>query len=145
MVADQTGGGGGGGSSDASLVSYQYPNGLSRSVEQRLRDRVSVKDFGAKGDGTTDDYVAIQAAFDSVSASGETLYFPAGTYLISQTLKLKLLSTANPDQTGNKVECTQSTIIKAMNVSHFATQNMIEILVKDESRDQYICMGWWCH
>lgn len=45
---------------------------------------VSVKDFGATGDGKTDDRLAIQAAIDAVSKSGGgTVFFPEGTYLVS--------------------------------------------------------------
>lgn len=45
----------------------------------------SVKDFGAKGDGTTDDTSAIQATIDA----GSNVYFPEGTYIISTPLTLK--------------------------------------------------------
>lgn len=38
---------------------------------------VSVKDYGAKGDGTTNDTTAIQNAI----SSGKNVYFPPGTYL----------------------------------------------------------------
>lgn len=48
---------------------------------------VSVKDFGAKGDGITDDTLAIQAALDA--GSGNTVYFPKGTYICSNTLVLR--------------------------------------------------------
>ena len=38
--------------------------------------RHSVTDFGAKGDGVTDDTAAIQRAIDAVAAAGGTLFFP---------------------------------------------------------------------
>lgn len=47
----------------------------------------SVKDYGAVGDGVTDDTAAIQAAITAVqTAGGGPLNFPAGTYNISSTL-----------------------------------------------------------
>jgi hypothetical protein len=44
---------------------------------------VSVKDFGAVGNGTTDDTAAIQAAINSFTPLGGTLYIPTGVYIIS--------------------------------------------------------------
>ncbi|MFC3770175.1 glycosyl hydrolase family 28-related protein [Paenibacillus sp. GCM10012303] len=44
-----------------------------------------VTDFGAVGDGTTDDTSAIQSALNA-TATGGTVYFPMGTYLISSQL-----------------------------------------------------------
>lgn len=45
---------------------------------------VSVKDFGAKGDGKTDDRLAIQAAIDAVGKSGGgTVSFPEGIYMVT--------------------------------------------------------------
>jgi hypothetical protein len=52
---------------------------VAMSVQDKLRETVSVKDFGAVGDGVTDDTAAIQAAADV----GGTLYFPKGTYEIT--------------------------------------------------------------
>lgn len=43
---------------------------------------VNVLDFGATGDGVTNDTAAIQAAIDFASAAGISIYFPAGTYSI---------------------------------------------------------------
>jgi hypothetical protein len=53
----------------------------TRTVQARLRDSISVKDFGAVGDGVADDTVAVQAALTAVVASGDRLFFPPGTYL----------------------------------------------------------------
>lgn len=55
---------------------------FSQTVETKLRESVSVKDFGAVGDGVTDDTVAIQAAM----AASNNVEFPRGIYLISSTL-----------------------------------------------------------
>lgn len=46
---------------------------------------VNVKWFGTKGDGSTDDTAAIQAAIDS----GKPIYFPVGTYAVASSLKFK--------------------------------------------------------
>lgn len=56
---------------------------VTRSVEARLRDEwVSVKDFGATGDGSTDDTAEINAAVAALNP-GQTLYFPDGSYVVS--------------------------------------------------------------
>ena len=47
----------------------------------------SVRDFGAKGDGVTDDTAAIAAAVKGIGGSHmRSLYFPDGTYLVSDTV-----------------------------------------------------------
>lgn len=48
----------------------------------------NVKDYGAKGDGSTDDYAAIQATIDAAHVDGGEVYFPPGDYRVSATLKL---------------------------------------------------------
>lgn len=58
---------------------------VTTTVQAKLRESVSVKDFGAVGDGVTDDTVAIQLAFISAAAftPKKTVYFPAGIYVIN--------------------------------------------------------------
>lgn len=51
----------------------------TRTVQNKLRETVSVKDFGAVGDGVADDTAAIQAALNV----GQSVYIPPGTYLFS--------------------------------------------------------------
>lgn len=70
---------------DASLVSY-YPTEATvtpTTVESKLRETVSVKDFGAVGDGVTDDWSALQTAINAGAA-----YIPAGTYRVTQPIIL---------------------------------------------------------
>jgi hypothetical protein len=43
--------------------------------------RFNIRDYGATGDGLTDDTVAIQAAINAAPNGGSTIYFPAGTYI----------------------------------------------------------------
>lgn len=47
---------------------------------------VNVMDYGAKGDGTTDDASAIQTALDTVKTTGGIIYFPLGTYLLKSSI-----------------------------------------------------------
>lgn len=62
---------------------------VTRTVESKLRDVVSVKDFGAVGDGVTDDTAAIQAAITAVGAAGGgVVYFPRGIYAITSALNV---------------------------------------------------------
>jgi polygalacturonase len=51
---------------------------------------LNVKDFGAMGDGVTDDTAAILAALDTLMAvpKGGTLYFPKGIYIVKYTIQL---------------------------------------------------------
>ena len=68
----------------------QYNEGgtgaVTRTVEAKLQESVSVKDFGATGDGTTDDTDAIQTALEYAFANNVNLLFPKAIYAVSNTL-----------------------------------------------------------
>lgn len=48
----------------------------------------NVKDFGATGNGTTDDTTSIQNAVNTAATTGGVVYFPPGSYLISSTINM---------------------------------------------------------
>lgn len=59
---------------------------VRRSISNRLGDFISVKDFGARGDGATDDRLAIVAALEAlrdIDSPSRTLYFPPGVYMLN--------------------------------------------------------------
>jgi hypothetical protein len=66
---------------ESDLASY-FPD----SVSDEYNDIINVKTFGATGDGSTNDAVAIQKAIDA--AGGKTVYFPTGTYIVNATLDI---------------------------------------------------------
>jgi hypothetical protein len=83
-------------SSNAALVALAASNGSSlvgfiqsgtgavaTTVQAKLRETVSVKDFGAVGDGVADDTSAIQAAINSVLTKNGSVFFPAGRYRVT--------------------------------------------------------------
>lgn len=79
---------------DTVIASKQYVSDTTIARNERiftprpagmgLTDFVSVKDYGAKGDGVTDDTQAIQAAIDN--SENAPAYIPPGAYVISDTL-----------------------------------------------------------
>lgn len=59
---------------------------------KKLDATVSVKEFGAAGDGVTDDTQAIQAALNAIKSSGGEVYFPAGTYKVTSSIVIDAAS-----------------------------------------------------
>ena len=74
---------------NAEDVIYDPPfvDGVQTNVEAKLAQTVSVKDFGAVGDGVTDDTAAIHAAIDATK-NGPILFFPSGVYYCTSTLTI---------------------------------------------------------
>ena len=75
---------------------------VATTVQSKLRESVSVKDFGAVGDGVTND----TDAFNKAIAASLNIYIPPGTYLLSptatwaSTLIYLGINTGNPARTG---------------------------------------------
>ena len=78
-------------STGSSLIGYNegVTGAITTTVQAKLRQTVSVMDFGATGNGTTDDTNNIQLALNT----GADVWFPNGTYAISNSLIVKSNST----------------------------------------------------
>ncbi|MCO6419104.1 hydrolase [Siccirubricoccus sp. KC 17139] len=71
-----------------STISVPFPNGVPRTVEDKLAERLSARDFGATGDGVTDDGPALQAAMNAAAASGKLLEVGEGVFRTTLPLLL---------------------------------------------------------
>jgi hypothetical protein len=94
-------------------------NPVLRSLQSKLDDSINVRDFGAIGDGLTDDTAAVNRALYQVYARynnttvRRTLYFPAGVYLVSDVVKIPSYARIQGDgidatiikQTSSSVDC----------------------------------------
>ena len=68
------------------LIGYLLNGG---SVIDGTREYLSAKDYGAVGDGNTDDTAALEALFADAAAHRKAAYIPAGTYMIRRPLTIK--------------------------------------------------------
>lgn len=71
----------------SSLIDYLL-NDTGRSISTS-NGYLSARDYGAVGDGVTDDTPALELLFEDAAKFDKAVYFPAGTYLIRRSLKLK--------------------------------------------------------
>ena len=132
-------------STGSSLIGYNQggTGAITTTVQAKLRQTVSVKDFGAVGDGTTDDTVAIQAALTQLS-SNTNLYFPAGVYLLASQFTITITSKNNIKLYGDsatiKLGVDQTSGNYLFNFNS-CTNVQIENLIVDGNA--YIGNGWF--
>ena len=68
------------------VVTSAWANAVDRNL---FEDVIDVKDWGAVGDGVTDDAAAIQAALNAVDANvGGVVEFPPGRYIIGTAIEI---------------------------------------------------------
>jgi hypothetical protein len=137
---------------NGTIVSWQIPNSTEvtydaaltgttiRGLQERLAEKVSVRDFGAVGDGTTDDTTALQAALDS--GAGIIYGVPGDTYKITQTGTMTLVSTVSyycltiPSNT--TFDLNGATILRADDAIGIINENADST----QDTDITICNGW---
>lgn len=137
----------------AGLVGFKSPltNSIKRTLHDKNKDLVSVKDFGAVGDGVTDDTAAFQAAIDSK----KSLYIPDGIYLISSTLTITATDSlciagnnfghVNDQTTGSVIKFTGSAspAIRVQGGAIGAKISGLFLDIQDSSSDGFDFGGAW--
>ncbi|MDG5495961.1 glycosyl hydrolase family 28-related protein [Niveispirillum sp. BGYR6] len=97
---------------------------VARPVADKLRDLVSVRDFGAVGDGVADDTGAILAAL----AAHRSVFLPAGTYRTSATITLGYGQTLYGEGEGSVIQARASAY-DPVNLPEYPSQfNAVEMV-----------------
>jgi Pectate lyase superfamily protein len=96
----------------------------SRTMGERFADAVNVKDFGATGNGVTDDTAAIQAAENIANSRSCSVRFPRGTYLCGSKLY----------RNGNTVWCGDGAYLSVIkHPGGSATHDMVGVTSEDST------------
>jgi len=88
---------------------------------------ISVKDYGAVGNGTHDDTSAIQAAINALPSTGGTVYIPDGTYLIDTTRRINLRSLMLLKMSSGAVLKAKTSSAKRAYILYLNGKNNVEI------------------
>jgi len=71
------------------LIDYLLDGSEGSGTGNLYKGYLTATEYGAVGDGVTDDTSALEALFADAAESGKAVYFPAGTYMIRRPLTLK--------------------------------------------------------
>jgi hypothetical protein len=117
------------------LAALPVRDAAAQTARPAKREMLSAASFGAKGDDTTDDTAALQAALDAAFAANGPgfLEIPPGTYRVSRTLNIVPAQGAAHDITRHHGILAhgarlQSTIADGSNVLQFVCQSTVRFL-----------------
>lgn len=121
----------------------------STNLNNKYGPEFNVKDstYGAKGDGTTDDTAAIQAAEAAAELVNGVVYFPSGTYLLSAVLEITDTITwrgsghGSAIIDGNAVESSNPERIGVIDVQAVDGFSMSGLRVESTDNTTVSCMG----
>lgn len=97
------------------------PTSTAQAATGAAGGYANVKDFGAVGDGVTNDTAAIQRAINSVPVAGGGVFLPPGTYAISSALKLR----ANLTICGCGIGSKLVPLVTGINILEFLTSSSL--------------------
>ena len=106
-----------------------YPNNSGVATVAPRPSMTDVRDYGATGNGSTDDTAAITAAVAAAHTAGTSIYFPAGEYLVTS------FPTLNDGDTVHGDGMDQTTIIYAGSSTLVTLTNKMRVHFKN--------MGFW--
>lgn len=106
-----------------------YPNNSGTATVVARPSVTDVRDYGATGDGSTDDTAAISSAVTAAHSAGTSIYFPAGEYLVTA------LPTFNDHDTVYGDGMDQTTVIYAGSGTLVTLSNKMRVHFKN--------MGFW--
>lgn len=115
-------------------VSYTPHDGAGtvRSVRAKLRERVSAHDFGAVGDGVTDDTAALQAFLSHVTTHGLLGTIPSGDYVVTSPLEIAIGSL------GFRIEGMSASATRIMSATTFAGGDAVVRITGSQG-----VTSWW--
>jgi parallel beta-helix repeat protein len=126
---------------DPDVVTYNQggTGAQDRTLTSKLQDFVSVKDFGAVGDGVADDTAAIQAALNV----GGKIYVPKGTYLCS-TVTVSSDNTHICGSKGATLKLKNSVDVDLLDLSNFDNLTISDITFDGNKANQTVDVNSVC-
>ncbi len=99
----------------------------TRTSHDKFSDAISVKDFGARGDGLTDDTLSIQKAL----SAHDSVYVPPGTYFISDTITVGERQSLRGSGQVSVLQCQDDSFNAIEVTADFATISDLKIIGGD--------------